>query len=1049
MEVAVKGKAKRKHLNSQECDELGRSALARPHTSHPGLGTRTPNRRLHPRTPAKRQKSAAAMRSPPGQQKAISHFFSVQKVISTSPQKPPKPSTSSLPREGSGLVEEEEDEDDDVSLLALPLASDLHTNVEEEDEIDDECLLGVEMVPHHEEKKDQEFDYLEGITAEMFGNDEDFEEFCMQSEEEEVEPLPDVHYGLLGNNAVLAQPQGCMDDLPEEVLRQVLCHVPAQDLYRNVSLVCHHWRNIVLDTKFVPFKKRYYRYMMREKQTEQEILSILNSSGIKGSSEHSIRNLVVLMAQHNAGEFVRPEHVLERVKKHRLYPQAEASIRLRIPGVPKPHSLGTEGPNPYAAMAIILVLSESVRDVQVLVSLLSGCMSLTAITEYLSHMAMMLLGLERNGIHISSRLHYNIYYILHLLENGPFSVGSGHIGRSQIYLTGEQQQILSHNIQNDHVVKIVAFAGTGKTTTLVQYAEQRPHLRFLYVAFNTSVAGEARQRFPRNVDCKTVHSLAYHDIGKSYKSHKKLTFNLKPFTINSVLPAGRGGFTNAKVVTTTLNTFLASADPSISAIHVPLHSFQKKGVRVVLTHEEKQLYVKDAEMIWTKMKTLKERSKSAYFMTHDGYLKLWQLQDPKPCLSDCYDVIFIDEAQDCTPAIMDVLLAQRCGKILVGDPHQQIYTFRGAVNALHTANHTHIFYLTQSFRFGPEIAYVAATVLKVCKNVQKILVGGKQKDCVYDETASKAVEAMKTGVTPSRGKIGILSRCNLGVFSQAIQLTDTNPHCRIHFIGNVKNIGLEKIMDIYHLMTQDKKGIKSKLIRDPLIRCFSMRKENPFGAFKNYITQTEDKELDGKLNIVEKYYSRIPELVQRLYSCFESDIKKADFIVGTVHKAKGLEFDIVIVTDDFASAPSSSHDLSSMSRFSFANIPDDEWNLVYVAVTRAKTCLVITTDLLRIPTFAGEYFLKSQMPVSIETGGPPLQCCVPDCPNRITPGLPFMICKQKMPCTNGVTRDGPLCERCVWTRAGPAAFLMADDVFSVMKRQRPHLAIGNAFVQQL
>lgn len=33
----------------------------------------------------------------------------------------------------------------------------------------------------------------------------------------------------------------------------------------------------------------------------------------------------------------------------------------------------------------------------------------------------------------------------------------------------------------------------------------------------------------------------------------------------------------------------------------------------------------------------------------------------------------------------------------------------------------------QSFRFGAEIAYVGATILKVCKGVQKILVGGKQK----------------------------------------------------------------------------------------------------------------------------------------------------------------------------------------------------------------------------------------------------------------------------------------------------------------------------------
>lgn len=33
----------------------------------------------------------------------------------------------------------------------------------------------------------------------------------------------------------------------------------------------------------------------------------------------------------------------------------------------------------------------------------------------------------------------------------------------------------------------------------------------------------------------------------------------------------------------------------------------------------------------------------------------------------------------------------------------------------------------QSFRFGSEIAYVGATILSVCKGVNKILVGGKQK----------------------------------------------------------------------------------------------------------------------------------------------------------------------------------------------------------------------------------------------------------------------------------------------------------------------------------
>ena len=46
-------------------------------------------------------------------------------------------------------------------------------------------------------------------------------------------------------------------------------------------------------------------------------------------------------------------------------------------------------------------------------------------------------------------------------------------------------------------------------------------------------------------------------------------------------------------------------------------------------------------------------------------------------------------------AVADILLRQRQAKILVGDPHQQIYAFRGAVNAMQQIDCTHTFYLTQ------------------------------------------------------------------------------------------------------------------------------------------------------------------------------------------------------------------------------------------------------------------------------------------------------------------------------------------------------------------
>lgn len=41
-----------------------------------------------------------------------------------------------------------------------------------------------------------------------------------------------------------------------------------------------------------------------------------------------------------------------------------------------------------------------------------------------------------------------------------------------------------------------------------------------------------------------------------------------------------------------------------------------------------------------------------------------------------------------------------------------------------------------------------------------------------------------------------------------------------------------------------------------------------------------------------------------------------DYVLGTVHKSKGLEFDTVVVTDDFAKVPCSRHNLPRVSSFS-------------------------------------------------------------------------------------------------------------------------------------
>ncbi|KAI5617960.1 F-box DNA helicase 1 isoform X1 [Silurus asotus] len=1007
------GKAKRRHLSAAECSGLtsGSQAVKQPFTV--SLHNNNPNKGLLPRSPNKRRRQVSNIRK----QASITGFFASTGVLSSSPQKGKAVRTAPAPDFPMIMKEEEK----------VEVAMDLMEGITEQMFEDDEEF---EMGSGSVKTKDNEQEWTRAGCS-SWASPPPVSSFlvgCVKKEEVEdddeydVQSLPDAHYGLLGINRALLEPQGHIQDLPEELLSIIFARLPADDLYRHVSLVCRHWRDIVMDPQFLPWKKFYYRYEKQEEMALMELNALLEGNGIVKTNELCVLNMVRYMSQFKHSRRVNMADVIRCLKGHRLYAQAEACIKHRLPDM---ETIDGD-PNPWSVMTLMLILADRVKDVQDLVARLqtSGCLlTPDLISEFLWAVAALLLAMRDTNITITNRWHYNIFYVLHLMENAPPPQSDGEGREKQIHVTHEQHQILNHDIQRDHVVKIMAFAGTGKTTTLVKYAQQRPHLRFLYISFNKSVIVQAKRSFPSNVECRTIHSMAYKAIGHRYRSLGKLCNNLKPFTVAFVLPKGQGGFVNAKVVTQTISNFCSSTDESIGPQHVPDRYKNTNGREECPSESKRKMFANDAQNIWKKMTEMKPTKQTAHYITHDGYLKLWQLQ--KPELED-YDAIFIDEAQDCTPVIMDIMLSQACGKILVGDPHQQIYTFRGAVNALHAVPHTHLYYLTQSFRFGSEIAYVSATVLHVCKKVKKILVGGHQDGTVRGED-KETLDTVRLAQTQVGGKVAILCRCNLTVFCEVVRLTDVNPNCKIHIVGGVENFGLKQILDIWILMQPEVKRRNENLrIMDPFIRSFCREKLGGYAGLKRYAIHTEDRELEAKLSMVEKFIKRIPQLVDRIYSCAQSKPDCADFILGTVHKSKGLEFDTVVVMDDFIKVPCSRHNLQRMNispgiRKALA----DEWNLLYVAVTRAKRTLYITKSLRNILTLAGEYFLRFELSSTLLDKDQHRRCSTRECPNLITAETPLGMHKLPVTYMDTAEEGGVLCASCVEQRVGPVAFLLS------------------------
>src|SRR5689334_18557021 len=85
----------------------------------------------------------------------------------------------------------------------------------------------------------------------------------------------------------------------------------------------------------------------------------------------------------------------------------------------------------------------------------------------------------------------------------------------------EEQQIAVKKFKTGRPLKITAFAGAGKTTTLSMLARAR-RSRGIYLAFTKAIAAEASEKFPRSVDCRTTHSIAFRSVMPKYGSPPKM-----------------------------------------------------------------------------------------------------------------------------------------------------------------------------------------------------------------------------------------------------------------------------------------------------------------------------------------------------------------------------------------------------------------------------------------------------------------------------------------------------------------------------------------------
>ena len=452
--------------------------------------------------------------------------------------------------------------------------------------------------------------------------------------------------------------------------------------------------------------------------------------------------------------------------------------------------------------------------------------------------------------------------------------------------TEEQKGIINFDPSPGEVVKVNAFAGTGKTTLLKGYTLARPNTKFLYVCFNKAIQEEAQRKFPPWVNCRTIHSLAYAAIGRKYR-HKLIP------SLKAVVAAQALGLDDLEKVRSgidTLHQYLISADEQITADHVPA------AVRYMYSRRKIDQVLKIASDLWNAMGDVNEEKIGA---THDYYLKRYQLMGPK--LN--YNIALIDEAQDTNKVSADILLSQKnIAKILVGDHHQAIYGFRGSTDIMQQHENARRFYLTQSFRFPQKVAILSNLLLYLYKGETKKIRG-------ISEPPGRIGPISETPFT-------IIARTNAELFLQAITWHDKK---KIAFVGGVSSYRFDEILNTYYLYSRQEGKITL-----PHIKLFET-----YERMVAFADEVEDIELKSRIKLIERYKNGIPLLIHRICEASVSQ-DKADIVLVSGHRSKGLEYVSVKI----------SNDVVKLVRKNELVDPEDvdpqDINLAYVAITRAK-----------------------------------------------------------------------------------------------------------------
>lgn len=438
----------------------------------------------------------------------------------------------------------------------------------------------------------------------------------------------------------------------------------------------------------------------------------------------------------------------------------------------------------------------------------------------------------------------------------------------------QQQKVIDVVSRSTGDVTVTARAGTGKTTTIVE-AGKKSQAKALYTCFNKSIANELTARIGKDAKASTFNGLGHSIIVRQLPGSR-----FSEFATRDRCKKALGRSASIKDVTSLANLVaMSKARLAASAEDVS---------RVARTYELDGCPSKAWEVMEKQLE-----SPAGEFDYSD---QVW-LPVSLKLAHHTHDVVFVDEAQDLTPA--QIQLASMCAprKVYVGDDRQAIYNWRGAsvdtMSVLQSFSE-HCLTMPVTYRCG-------RLIVQHCKQwVSDFTCGTRRHGDVIRGNALSA----------SPGDF-ILSRTNAPLVKLALQFIRAR---RPAFIRgrNVVASKLKKIVkdhDTSRPFMSWLTDYKTKMV-EQLLKEEKPRQADQFADCCECLKVLHAVEPDKRnmLKLVDKLFTR--------------DMENA-IVLSSVHRAKGLETKNVYVLKN---------------TFRWEGLEED--NLRYVAASRAENKLI-------------------------------------------------------------------------------------------------------------